>query len=770
MAFEESCASIGDDEEGEVTIVSASSLKKRKRSLKILPENTSTPYSAAKKSRLQRPDGPQKRPATPMPKVTFSSSIMRITRGVQTMAPPEMKDRQTQVSVVPKKQFTVAVQTQSSCCGTGAIACQTSIDDLVLREEACVGTSQSYPPEKPPQNDAACQTTATAVVPEGDEEPNHPEQALTLMMLATSTNERCHQTATTEDELTDSLMRREILQRIAQSYGIDLSSGAERSPLENNKQNKKKKKKKKNKDRQQQDELAAREQLLNETCDTVMAKVDEKLSTLIAGHLDMYRRQMVQHRQRYLSWIQEQKARSSPAVRRKPLGKPNNRIERSSVSLEEKAVQCDPLPAALSSQGSSQRVNVATQWYRQRITRSKVVKPKAIKAKEDSSKPIQQPTISTDSKRPPAGQDHPEPESSRRQTLRQTKLPLYVENRPTGGDQRGRKGKHTPEPANQSAVLAAATTTTTTTTADTSTARKRGQSAKRLPPEPEPEPEPENVEETPSETSDECRNDRKHYPYRAPPPVYHSQCSKSSATTCPSQSQLCSQHHHHHHHAAHQHYHPVSCGNDEATPDFSMLLSPLKQMCVGGTRGCSGHCTNNFGAPLGNYLPMGSESISPTQQQSTSSMMYRNRSQPRVLIRTKGSNHVRTREKPAPEVNVISSQELYTQIGRAVENAFRVKALPTLATMYGEPIIETFNAIDEEEEGEDEVNSENPSFAQRKVVQPKQRPVNQFVCSSGKDTVAGGVARAPPRAPFYPGRSPSLSPIIYEDDSDDDGF
>ncbi|XP_035791774.1 uncharacterized protein LOC118466484 [Anopheles albimanus] len=762
MALGESCASnvtSGEDEE-EVTIVAASSPKNRKRTLKILPENTSTPYSCVKKSRLQRPGDEA------VPKVTFSTSIMRITRGVQTIPPPEMVTRQTQVSVVPKEQCTVAIQTEGSC-GVAAIACQTSIDDMVPHEEACVGTSQPYPPEKPPANDVACQTTATTIVPEPEDEPTAEQQALTLMMLATSANERCHQ-MTIGDEFSDSLTRRDVLRRIAQSYGIDLSSGAERSPLENSKQNNRKKKKK-NKDRQHQaiDEVAAREQLLKETCDTMMAQVEEKLSTMIAGHLAMYRRQMVHHRQRYLSWIQEQKTRHSLALRRKPVGK-QTAIERSSVPLEEKAVQCDPLPGALSSQGSSQRVTVATQWYRQPITRSKVVKPKAVKAKMDSSKPIK-PTISTDSKKTPAGLEQPEPEpeptSRRRQTLRQTKLPVYVESRPTDGDQRGRKGKHTPEPANQPAVLVA------TATGDTSTVRKRGQSAKRLPPSPE--PEPEHVEETPSEASDECRQDRKHYPYRTPAPVYLSQCSKSTTSSYPTSSQQCNHHHRHHHHA-HQHYHPVSCGSDESTPDFSMLLSPLKRMCVGGKRGCTGHCINSLGVLPGSFLPMGSgESIPATPPRPKPTMMYVNRSQPRVLIRTKGSSHVRTREvKSAAEVNVISSQELYTQIGRAVENAFRAKAMPTLATMYGEPFIETFNAIDEEEEeeDEDEENSETPSFAQRKAGQPKPRPQNQFVCSSGKDTAAGGVARAPPRAPFYPGRSPSLSPIIYQDDSDEDGL
>uniref|UniRef100_A0A182T3U8 Uncharacterized protein n=1 Tax=Anopheles maculatus TaxID=74869 RepID=A0A182T3U8_9DIPT len=203
--------------------------------------------------------------------------------------------------------------------------------------------------------------------------------------------------------------------------------------------------------------------------------------------------------------------------------------------------------------------------------------------------------------------------------------------------------------------------------------------------------------------------------------------------------------------------------NNSRSFNPAVLLSPLERMYVKPTATAPSNRPdyNTFLVPLRT-----NEKVPPTSQR----IMYLNPPERRVLLRTGPSNAVSVREKP-PEISIISSQQLYSQIGLAVEKALKNQSLPKLADMYGEPFIEEFNGCgqDPQRAANDDRRLEAERNNEQATKQRQARDADKFVCSSGKeDKNFQGSQQQFVRPPFHTERSPSLSPIVYDDENSGD--
>ncbi|XP_061502721.1 proteoglycan 4-like [Anopheles gambiae] len=740
-----------------------------------LLENASTPYRSGKKRLVLECDrtplvtgslnSSTRSLALSTPgRIVSTSRMISITRGIQT-CPPQTSNRYCQVSVtrIPKPTTSTFAQTDDNDpaatrspqkpIACSEIACQT---DVPPRTETTAVTTQtiSFEKERSPsplvqREDAACQAdvpmevAATAVSNEAVEEQQPP-----LGQEYDSDN---------SEPIAESISA--ILNNIAEQYGIELQSSTE----------KKKKKKKAQKDAKQKEIDQIEKRLVNKTYKAIASKVDEKLSTILAKQVEEYGRKTVASRQRLVRWTknfirQQHRNRTTAAgatggggrkvILVRKIVRPPKR-----TPLEEVAVQCDAAELA-----TTARTTVGTQWQRQKPM---VTKKKPVSAKKN------EPSA--------AG-------GARRQSMRQTKLSSYAKEQTDRKDIQGRQPperKQQGERSTKSSKLATAepvpapSTTTKNKKASTpppppppppppaSTPRTRRKSRSGKKPAPTVPPEKIHIDETPpASSSSDSEPERKHFPYRSPP-HYPSQCSKSTETSfltptrirklAPDQvdtdrqslrSRYCD--------ARDSNTHPLNP---------SVLLSPMERMYMGPT--ATAAQTNNRPEYNTFLVPLRpTESIPPTPPR----MLYLNAPERRVLLRSRRSTGGMVREKP-PEISIISSQQLYSQIGLAVEKALKAKNMPTLDTMYGDPHIEVFNQTEHAEQDSSDTRVVDGLAEARAARQHHQTVTDKFVCSSGKEDMAllgSQQQQQLRRPPFHTERSPSLSPIVYQDDNSGD--
>uniref|UniRef100_A0A8W7PPQ8 Uncharacterized protein n=1 Tax=Anopheles coluzzii TaxID=1518534 RepID=A0A8W7PPQ8_ANOCL len=310
-------------------------------------------------------------------------------------------------------------------------------------------------------------------------------------------------------------------------------------------------------------------------------------------------------------------------------------------------------------------------------------------------------------------------------------------------------------------------TTARTTVASTPRTRRKSRSGKK--PAPTVPPEKIHIDETPpASSSSDSEPERKHFPYRSPP-HYPSQCSKSTETSfltptrirklAPDQADTDRQ-------SLRSRYCDARDSNTHPL-NPSVLLSPMERMYMGPT--ATAAQTNNRPEYNTFLMPLRpTESIPPTPPR----MLYLNAPERRVLLRSRRSTGGMVREKP-PEISIISSQQLYSQIGLAVEKALKAKNMPTLDTMYGDPHIEVFNQTEYAEQDSSDTRVVDGRAEARAARQHHQTVTDKFVCSSGKEDMAllgSQQQQQLRRPPFHTERSPSLSPIVYQDDNSDYAF
>uniref|UniRef100_A0A182VB40 Uncharacterized protein n=1 Tax=Anopheles merus TaxID=30066 RepID=A0A182VB40_ANOME len=303
----------------------------------------------------------------------------------------------------------------------------------------------------------------------------------------------------------------------------------------------------------------------------------------------------------------------------------------------------------------------------------------------------------------------------------------------------------------------------------TSTPRTRRKSRSGKKPAPTVPPEKIHIDETPpASSSSDSEPERKHFPYRSPQ-RYPSQCSKSTETSFltptrirklgPDQADTDRQ--------SLRSRHCDTRDSNTLTLNPSVLLSPMERMYMGPT--ATAAQTNNRPEYNTFLVPLRpTESIPPTPPR----MLYLNAPERRVLLRSRRSTGGMVREKP-PEISIISSQQLYSQIGLAVEKALKAKNMPTLDTMYGDPHIEVFNQTEHAEQDSSDTRVVDDRAEARAARQHHQTLTDKFVCSSGKEDMALlGLQQQQQlrRPPFHTERSPSLSPIVYQDDNSDYEF
>uniref|UniRef100_A0A0E4G9B0 Uncharacterized protein n=1 Tax=Anopheles gambiae TaxID=7165 RepID=A0A0E4G9B0_ANOGA len=710
--------------------------------------------------------------------------MISITRGIQT-CPPQTSNRYCQVSVtrIPKPTTSTFAQTDDNDpaatrspqkpIACSEIACQT---DVPPRTETTAVTTQtiSFEKERSPsplvqREDAACQAdvpmevAATVVSNEAVEEQQPP-----LGQEYDSDN---------SEPIAESISA--ILNNIAEQYGIELQSSTE----------KKKKKKKAQKDAKQKEIDQIEKRLVNKTYKAIASKVDEKLSTILAKQVEEYGRKTVASRQRLVRWTknfirQQHRNRTTAAgatggggrkvILVRKIVRPPKRLP-----LEEVAVQCDAAELA-----TTARTTVGTQWQRQKPMVTKK-KPVSAKKNEPSKVLLKQYTTSTDSKTRSAGAAG----GARRQSMRQTKLSSYAKEQTDRKDIQGRQPperKQQGERSTKSSKLATAepvpapSTTTKNKKASTpppppppppppaSTPRTRRKSRSGKKPAPTVPPEKIHIDETPpASSSSDSEPERKHFPYRSPP-RYPSQCSKSTETSfltptrirklAPDQADTDRQ-------SLRSRYCDARDSNTHPL-NPSVLLSPMERMYMGPA--ATAAQTNNRPEYNTFLVPLKpTESIPPTPPR----MLYLNAPERRVLLRSRRSTGGMVREK-LPEISIISSQQLYSQIGLAVEKALKAKNMPTLDTMYGDPHIEVFNQTEHAEQDSSDTRVVDGRAEARAARQHHQTVTDKFVCSSGKEDMAllgsQQLQQQLRRPPFHTERSPSLSPIVYQDDNSGD--
>uniref|UniRef100_A0A182WMB7 Resistance to inhibitors of cholinesterase protein 3 N-terminal domain-containing protein n=1 Tax=Anopheles minimus TaxID=112268 RepID=A0A182WMB7_9DIPT len=641
---------------------------------------------------------------------------INITRGIQTIT-PTTTNRYCQVSVARKRKPTATVEVQT---------------------EECVfyPPQPSLPPPPPPPPvillETGCQTDdcQADVVEELNETQNngngeqHQEQQERKHPEVEEPNkaqnnghEEQHQEQQEEQDseveedpssLVESIST--VLNDIAKKFGIDLQSSAE-------------KKEKKFKSKKKEIEHL-KECLAKKTYKVIASRVNANMSKIIEKHMTVYGRETVASRQRLIRWTKH-------FLRRQQLvreaGRPLRKIilVRKIVrapkppTVEEKAVQYEQV---------STGITVGTQWERQ--------KPTVTKKKPVSSR------------------------TGIRRSMRQTKLSSYTTEQDDGKtvqdreQQRKQQGEHSPKPSKPSAEVrenppASAKTTKASTPPRSNKKKKRNEQKS---------PSIDiHIEETPSPQHSEPEHERKYLPYRSPP-RYPTQCSKSTETSFLTPTRLRS-------------FAPERMDIDRQSHSRTrpynpaVLLSPMERMYMDSRaqEPTNRPGYNTFLVPLRT-----NESVPPTP---SSRMMYMNPTERRVLLRSGPTSGGMVREKP-PEVSIISSQQLYSQIGLAVEKALKNKSLPTLATMYGEPFIEVFNGCDEQPVEQNKPNADRLEAApsNSKATEQKQSAIaDKFVCSSGKEDVnLQGSQQLFTRPPFHTERSPSLSPIIYQDENSED--
>ncbi|XP_052859804.1 uncharacterized protein LOC128267052 [Anopheles cruzii] len=739
---------------------SAQRPKSKKRVLEILSANASTPYAATesgqKRCFLDVTSSVTSSPAvtscTPHSSGFFYTSMVRISRGVQTIV-PQTANRQCQVSVIRKIRSTAATQTTPAREDEedpvrDEVGCQT--DDPAPCQETGCGPSQ--PLVSSSMDGVACQTEHSALS----------EMAFTLADSLQTRRASVNDEDVTQPSLSDPVTV--FLDGIAQEYGIKTSTVR-----------KKKKKRNKEKNHALSEEMveAMQERIVSKVSKELTQNLNRTLSRLFARHLSAYRRKLVIHRKRQIRWMEQQRRhRASAGLRKVIVWRKPLRPE-----VDEKAVQCEP------DANGPRVVNVGTQWIRQKpqqtgakrkatkvppatdskkppakVVASKNSKAKvAAKAAPSSATSIQSTTIPTGSRNcPPASSgagvvdDGCDEATSRRQPMRQTKLSGYVERRNSNDatvDRRPRR-KQQGECASERSKSVEPEDREPPAPNTKAKTQQRKKERHRQSPE-------LCIDETPSELCEPC--ERKHYPYRKPDCHYPSQCSKSTETSFLTPSRL---------REPPPHYCDRSVGG---IPNYSMLLSPLEQLYI--DRQYSGRPLSNRDHFDHFFHPLDADSVpptpTPTPPRRPPSMVYVNRPEPRVLVRNKHnrSTSVLARDKSPPTVRFISSQQLYSQIGRAVENALNNKTLNALATMYGEPIIETFNAMESESNEAPPVPAASGgTVASNDACNYRSLEPEPFICSSAKDN------HQQPPAPFHPERSPSLSPIVYEEESGEENL
>uniref|UniRef100_A0A182YJ14 Uncharacterized protein n=1 Tax=Anopheles stephensi TaxID=30069 RepID=A0A182YJ14_ANOST len=651
-----------------------------------------------------------------------SAGRVNITRGIQTIR-PETTNRYCQVSVarIRKPTATIHVQTEESLVPPvpvfNEIGCQT---DEPLPRETCVGVTQTeaFAAHPVQRDEVGCQTVDMMTVDEPIETRNDRNVAQAAEQQQDQLDlelEEAEKNESTRVSVTN------MLNDFAKQYGIDLQS-----PVE-------KKRPKSGSKKKEIEHL--QECLANKTYKAMASKVNEKLGNLLEKHITEYGRETVASRERLIRWTKsfirrqqrQNRAAAASAVPsrkivlvRKVVRAPQR------PAVEEKGVQCVPGLDTV-------RVTVGTQWQRQKPTVTKKT-PVSGQSKATRTRPIPTKPTSTDSKTCSAGA---------RQPMRQTKLSSYAKELDDASS-KPTKAAAPPPPPPQPA------------------AKKRTRSEKKA----LKETTEICIEETPSPPSSPTPErsdpelDRKHFPYRSPP-TYPTQCSKATETSflTPSRARNLAPELMNNERQSRS-YHNAANINRSFNP--AVLLSPLERMYVDPAPApvASSHRPeyNTFLVPL-----RSTESVPPTPQR----IMYLNPPERRVLLRSGPSSGPSVREKP-PEISIISSQQLYSQIGLAVEKALKNQTLPTLASMYGEPFVEVFNGGGQTpQRAANEAERSNEQAAKQQ--QDQAKITDKFVCSSGKvDAHYQGSQQHFVRPPFHTDRSPSLSPIVYDDENSGD--
>ncbi|KFB48026.1 hypothetical protein ZHAS_00016144 [Anopheles sinensis] len=426
-------------------------------------------------------------------------------------------------------------------------------------------------------------------------------------------------------------------------------------------------------------------------------------------------------------------------------------------AVTEQSIQCD-LPIVLPPEPPKTAVTVGTQWTRQKQT---VTKAKRKPAKTRSTGTQISSKISTDLQ-PAAGKtsSNATTATTRKGPMRQTKLHSYAE----GGKDRPQRQPAPPRRQQQQRKCSPKLPVKEVSPPVPSTSKNPP--AKKKSPSPKQgaaknsknskqskEPSPEiHVAETPSDTEVE---EKKHFPYRTQP-RYPSVCSKSTETSFLTPTKV------------RDIVPEPSDGMREQQPRHqTQLVSPMERMYVGPVEPPLSRTIErpNYGPFL---VPLGTtgeeETISPTPP----NIMYVNRPERRMLVRSTvptASNNTNVRgtglvREKYPEVSIISSQQLYSQIGLAVEKALKNKTIPPLESMYGKPFIEVFNGVDSALE-------DNDSEEDKRVTDDRRAGL---VCSSANNDRGQQQANRTVAPPFHNDRSPSLSPIVYRDDDSADDF
>uniref|UniRef100_A0A182M644 Uncharacterized protein n=1 Tax=Anopheles culicifacies TaxID=139723 RepID=A0A182M644_9DIPT len=722
-------------------------------------ENTSTPYHSAKKRLvLECVKTPSISPisnstsrtstlaVTPGQTMTVTRTL-NITRGIQTIA-PATTNRYCQVSVarIPKPTATVEVQTDECLLCPPLEPSPASPPPAVILIEAGCQT------EEPSVLEISSDTTHAATL--SSTPVQHAVVSCQADVVKQSTgaesNENAEQHQEQEEEQQPVLEEDDpgsvvesitaFLNDMAKQYGIDLQSSTD----------KKKKKKKSNTKKKEIEHL--KECLANKTYKVFASKVNEKMSNIIEKHMTVYGRETVASRQRLIRWAKQFVHRQQ--LNRAAPGKPPTRkivlvrkIMRAPKppATEEKGVQYDQVSAG---------ITVGTQWQRQKPMVTKKT-PVSSRKKETRNKATPKLT-STDPKTCSAG-------SAPRRSMRQTKLSSYAKEQDDGKSDQGRQqrkqqGEHSPKPSKSSTGVTVNPTKSAKTT--------------KAPPPPPPPPNKKkkrnekkapsidiHIAETPSPERPEPAHEEKYLPYRSPP-RYPTQCSKSTETSFLTPTRVRS-------FASERMDIDRPHLNRTRPYNPAVLLSPMERMYVEPVtkEPLNRPEYNTFLVPL-----RANESVPPTP---SSRMIYTNPTERRVLLRSGPTTGGLVREKP-PEVSIISSQQLYSQIGLAVEKALKNKTLPTLATMYGEPFIEVFNGCDEhhveqQNKPSDDRLEEDARCNSKAAKQQPSAIKEKFVCSSGKEDVnLQASQQLLKRPPFHTERSPSLSPIIYQDENSED--
>uniref|UniRef100_A0A182NLX2 Uncharacterized protein n=1 Tax=Anopheles dirus TaxID=7168 RepID=A0A182NLX2_9DIPT len=108
----------------------------------------------------------------------------------------------------------------------------------------------------------------------------------------------------------------------------------------------------------------------------------------------------------------------------------------------------------------------------------------------------------------------------------------------------------------------------------------------------------------------------------------------------------------------------------------------------------------------------------------TVDMVYVNPPERRTLLRSRSNVGRLVREKP-PEVSIISSQELMSQIAQIVEKAMKENTIPRLTDMYGTPGTEVFNGGVNEQEREDELEQTGEDDTDATTPNPQKQQQQQ---------------------------------------------